>query len=79
MGTASARNVTSASGRVGEATLRWLHESATSGIVTTDTSLRIVAWNKWLAAATGIPEESAIGRPLIEVLPSFVERGFDQY
>ena len=79
MGTASASNVTTASGRIGDATLRWLHESATGGIVTTDTSLRIVAWNKWLAAATGIPDESAVGRPLLEVLPSFVERGFDQY
>ena len=65
--------------RIGDATLRWLHESVSAGIVTTDTSLRIVGWNKWLAVTTGIPEEAAVGRPLLEVLPSFVERGFDQH
>jgi len=65
--------------RISEATLRWLHESATGGIVTTDRALRIVSWNRWLATATGISEESAVGRPLLDVLPSFVARGFDQY
>ena len=80
MGTAPTRDVTSAfDRRIGEATLRWMHESATGGIVTTDTALRIVSWNRWLATATGISEESAVGRPLLDVLPSFVERGFDQY
>ena len=80
MGTAPTRDVTSAfDHRIGEATLRWLHESATGGIVTTDRALRIVSWNRWLATATGIAEESAVGRPLLDVLPSFVERGFDQY
>ena len=80
MGTAPTRDVTSASDRrISEATLRWMHESATGGIVTTDTALRIVSWNRWLVTATGISEESAVGRPLLDVLPSFVERGFDQY
>ena len=61
------------------ATLRWFRESASGGIVTTDAALHIVGWNRWLVAVTGITEENAVGRPLLTVLPSFVERGFDQY
>jgi signal transduction histidine kinase/CheY-like chemotaxis protein len=64
---------------IGDATLRWLHESAGGGIVTTDSSLRVTSWNKWLVTATGIPESAAVGHELFTVLPSFVERGFDQH
>ena len=79
MGTPSASDVVVRTGPIGEATLRWFHEAASGGIITTDADLRIVAWNKWLVAATGIAENAAVGHPLLEVLPSFVERGFDQY
>ena len=79
MGTPSASDVTVRTDSIGEATLRWFHEAASGGIVTTDADLRIVAWNKWLVAATGIAGADAVGRPLLEVLPSFTERGFDQY
>jgi signal transduction histidine kinase/CheY-like chemotaxis protein len=61
------------------ATLRWFRESASGGIVTTDAALHIVGWNRWLVAVTGITEENAVGRSILTVLPSFVERGFDQY
>jgi len=64
---------------LGAAMLRWLRDSAGGGILTTDTALRVASWNSWLEAATGIREETAVGRPLMEVMPSFVERGFDQY
>ena len=64
---------------IGEATLRWFRESASGGIVATDDALLVVSWNRWMAAITGVAEEDAIGRPLFELLPSFVERGFDQY
>jgi signal transduction histidine kinase len=65
--------------RIGGATLQWFRDSATQGILTTDGSLRIVSWNRWLVAATGITEDNAVGRPLLDVLPSFAERGFEQY
>ena len=64
---------------IGAATLRWFRDSADVGIVTTDASLVVSAWNKWLVTVTGIPAHAAVGRHLLEVLPSFVERGFDQY
>src|SRR5687767_3444777 len=62
---------------IGTATLRWLRDFAAGGIITTDAALRVVSWNRWLVNATGISEQGAVGRPLLEVLPSFVERGFD--
>ena len=64
---------------IGGATLRWFRESATQGILTTDDSLRVASWNRWLVAATGIREVDAVGRSLLDVLPSFAQRGFDQY
>ena len=54
---------------IGTATLRWLRDFAAGGIITTDAALRVVSWNRWLVNATGIPEQAAIGRPLLEVLP----------
>ena len=62
---------------IGEATLRWFRESASFGMMTTDASLNVTSWNRWLVGATGIAEEAALGRHLLDVLPSFVERGFN--
>src|SRR5687767_3133391 len=36
------------------------------GVITTDRQLAIRGWNEWVAAATGVPEASAIGRPLLD-------------
>ena len=63
---------------IGEATLRWFRESASFGMLTTDAALQITSWNRWLVSATGIAEDAAIGRHLLDVLPSFIDRGFDQ-
>jgi signal transduction histidine kinase/ActR/RegA family two-component response regulator len=64
---------------IGRATVRWFRDAASHGIFTTDETLRICAWNRWLTTATGIPESAAVGRMLAEVLPSFVERGFGEH
>jgi PAS domain S-box-containing protein len=61
------------------ATLRWLDEHATGGIVTTDESLIVRTWNQWLESVTGASAESVIGKPLLEAFPSIVERGLDRY
>jgi len=42
------------------------------GLLTTDRDLVVRSWNTWLADATGIDEQAAQGRSLIELLP--VER-----
>jgi signal transduction histidine kinase/ActR/RegA family two-component response regulator len=64
---------------LGRATLQWFRDAAAQGIVTTDETLRVCGWNRWMVAATGIAEEAALGRNLLELLPSFVERGFDHH
>ena len=64
---------------IAAATLRWFHGHAAQGIVTTNSALSIQGWNHWLAVATGLAEAEVIGRPLFEVCPSLVERGFDQH
>ena len=40
-----------------------------SGLIVLDAERRIVAWNSWLAAASGIEPSSAMGRLLGEILP----------
>jgi signal transduction histidine kinase/ActR/RegA family two-component response regulator len=61
------------------ATLRWLDEHANYGVITTDRSLVVRTWNKWLATSTDQPPSRVIGKPLFEVVPSFVERGLDAH
>ena len=39
------------------------------GLLTTDRALIVRSWNAWLAAATGIAEDRANGRPLLELIP----------
>ena len=79
MGTTPTSDVTNPIGAaVGEATLRWFRESASFGMLTTDAALLVTSWNRWLATTTGIAEEDAVGRHLLQVLPSFVERGFNE-
>src|SRR5687768_15834122 len=63
---------------LGPAVLQWFHDYAGEGIFTTDRHLRIRSWNRWLVAATGLAEDRVLGRTVSEVLPSFVERGFDE-
>ncbi len=61
------------------AMLRWLDEHAAGGIIATDCDLIIRSWNRWLVAATGLAAADVIGRPLFDVVPSFVERGLDAH
>ena len=59
------------------AVLGWLDELAAQGIFTTDTSLVILSWNRWLAHHTGIAAEDAIGRGLLDLFPELARRGLD--
>src|SRR5262245_23898474 len=40
------------------------------GLLTTDRALIVRSWNAWLTDATGIGEDRANGRPLLELIPS---------
>jgi HEAT repeat protein len=50
-------------------------EQLSIGIFTTDDHLVVRAWDEWLANATGIGVENALGRPLTELIPDLAARG----
>ena len=47
----------------------------TVGVFTTDRELVIRSWDAWLASATGITEEAAVGQPLGTLFPDLEQRG----
>jgi len=57
----------------------WFEDLAERGIVVTDTELVVRAWNGWLVKQTGIAAEGAIGRSLLEVIPTIAARGLDEH
>ena len=58
---------------IGEATLRWLRDSASFGILTTDASLHIIAGTAGWSSATGISEDCG-DRPASAGRPPLVHR-----
>ena len=65
--------------QLAEAVLDWLEGPGSQGVIITDATLRVVVWNQWIASASGVSAGAAVGRPLFDVVPSLVERGFDHY
>jgi len=58
---------------------RWFDELAHQGIFTTDVDLVVCSWNRWLEGTTGETAAAVVGRPLFEVFPELVARGFEPY
>lgn len=46
------------------------------GTVVIDQALEVVFWNRWLAEHSTIPREEATGKPIAELFPVLVEKGF---
>lgn len=46
------------------------------GAAVIDRSLRIVFWNRWLAEHSMLGQEEVIGRPIHEVFPGLIKKGF---
>lgn len=44
------------------------------GVLTTDAAMVVLSWDEWLAVATSIPRERAVGRELAALVPAFDER-----
>jgi PAS domain S-box-containing protein len=61
------------------AMLRWLDELSTQGIFTTDESLTIRSWNRWLERTSGRTAGEVIGQPLLTAFPEIVDRGFQRH
>ena len=49
------------------ATLQWLNDSTSQGILTTDTDLRICGWNNWLEIHSGYKASEVVGRQVFEI------------
>ena len=62
---------------LGSAAAKWFEELDDRGVFITDRRLVVRRWNQWLAAQTGVPSAHAVGRPLFDLFPEFVERGLD--
>lgn len=60
-----------------DATLRWLHDLAAHGVLTTDTDLTIRTWNAWLDRQSGLPAPVVVGRNLLDVFPELRTRRLD--
>jgi PAS domain S-box-containing protein len=55
---------------------RLVIESSAEGIVACDRRLTVTLWNPAIAAYFGVPQEAALGRPLVEVAPSLEDTPF---
>ena len=60
------------------AVLRWMHDLAAQGIVTTDSDLSIVGWNHWMEEHTGKRAADIVGKNLLELFPELIERRLDR-
>jgi PAS domain S-box-containing protein len=61
------------------AILNWTHELAPHGIFTTDKDLRITSWNHWLESHSHLRAEQVVGRQLLDIVPTLLERHLDEY
>jgi len=57
----------------------WFEDLADRGIVVTDETLVIRAWNAWLVVHTGIAAADAVGQRLFDVCPDIPGRGLDEH
>lgn len=48
------------------------------GIILLDATGRVLVWNKWMVRHSGIPDDIAIGQPLIKVFPELAGSRLDQ-
>lgn len=62
-----------------KAILTWIKEMANSGLIITDTELRVLCWNRWMEQHTGQTRDETALRPLLEIFPNIAERGRDRF
>ena len=60
------------------AVLRWMHDLAAQGIITTDSELNIVEWNHWMEEHTGKRVSEVIGKNLLDLFPELTARRLDR-
>ena len=60
------------------AVLRWMHDLAAQGIITTDSELNVVEWNHWMEEHTEKRASEVIGKNLLDLFPELTARRLDR-
>jgi PAS domain S-box-containing protein len=61
------------------AVMHWMHELAAQGIITTDSELNVVEWNRWMEEHTGKRASEVIGKSLLDSFPELTARHLDRH
>lgn len=64
---------------INSAVMQWMHDLAASGIVTTDSDLNVVEWNRWMEEHTGKRAVEVIGVNLLDLFPELTARRLDRH
>jgi signal transduction histidine kinase/CheY-like chemotaxis protein len=59
--------------------MHWMHDLAAQGIITTDSDLNVVEWNRWMEEHTGKRASEVIGKSLLDVFPELMARRLDRH
>lgn len=57
----------------------WMHDLAAQGIVTTDSELNVVEWNRWMEEHAGKRAHEVIGNNLLNLFPELNARRLDRH
>ena len=61
------------------AIMHWMHELAAQGIMTTDSDLNVVEWNRWMEEHTGKRASEVVGKNLLDSFPELTARRLDRH
>ena len=61
------------------AVMHWMHDLAAQGIVTTDSDLNVVEWNRWMEEHTGKRASEVVGKSLLDSFPELIARRLDRH
>lgn len=53
-------------------------DAIANGVVVIDAAGRVLVWNRWMVRHSGIPEDIAIGRHLVEIFPEIARTRLDE-
>jgi PAS domain S-box-containing protein len=65
--------------RLQAAIAHWLSHETQRGVFVTDPQFRLVVWNQWMEAHSGLQAGDVLGRPLFELYPEAATRGIRDY
>ena len=61
------------------AVMHWMHELSAQGIMTTDSDLNVVEWNRWMQEHTGKRASEVVGKNLLDSFPELTARRLDRH